>query len=245
MSSVSYADAGQQYDGSNPIPNGALSWGWLQIRPHNMDQGIVPVPTKDNSGAYLDVEIILEGGPWDKRKVWTRIGVDGKENWVNMGRAAIKAILEVGRGAGPQNPQAYCLKDLDAGSQYPRPDWFELNGLKVAVRIKYEGERINEKTGEVYKERNDVAAFLTPLDPSLKKDFDRLLAGDVEPAGGTGAPKAHGAPQGVQQAPAWGGAAPQQAAPQAAQQTVTAPQTQPQASPPPQQNGASKPSWLQ
>lgn len=223
MSGLSFADAPGQNDFSELLPHGLLSWAILTIRPHNLDQGLIERPSKSSDAAYLDCELTLEGGPGDRRKVWTRIGVRGSEKYVNMGRSAIRAILEVGRGASAQNQAAYTINANQAG----QPNWLELSGLKVAVKLKI------EKGQGGYEDKNDVAVWLSPIaDSGTEKLFQRLLAGDVMPpagtipaqrSGGAAAPSAAGAP-------AW--QAPNQA--QAAQ--VQAPVQQAAAT--------ARPSWL-
>ena len=161
---LDFSQAPQQRDMDTLIPHGTLAWGVLKIRPANLDQGQIAVVSKNNSdNAYLDCEITIEGGQWDKKKVWTRIGVKGSEGYVNMGGAAIRAILEVGNGASPQNMAGYQIAD-----------YMRLNGLKVAIRVK-------EDHQQGYAAKNDVSLWLTPHDEAAAKEFTRLQAGDTAP----------------------------------------------------------------
>ena len=91
MNGYSFADAPGQNDFSELLPHGLLSWAYIKVRPHNLDQGLIEKPSKSSDGAYLDLELTLEGGPGDRRKIFTRVGVRGSEKYVNMGRSAIRA----------------------------------------------------------------------------------------------------------------------------------------------------------
>lgn len=223
----SFADAPGQNDFSDLLPHGLLSWAWLKIRPFNLDQGIIETPSQTSDARYLNCELTLEGGPGDRRKVFTRIGVAGSEKYINMGRSAIRAILEVGRGASAQNPQGYVISA--AGGQ---PNWLELDGLKVAIKVRI------EKGTAGYPDKNDVAVWLSPIaDSGTEKLFARLLAGDVMPAANQAPPAAArggAAKPAAATQPAWTMPATGQPAHPGAQQP-TAP-----AAPP----STGKPSWL-
>ena len=212
-----YANAPAQRDFSDLIPHGTLAWAILKVDPFNLDQGLIETPSKTTDSRFLNVELTICSGRHDKRKLFTRIGTGGSEKYINMGRSAIKAILEVGRGANAtNNPNAYVLQGGD------RPNYMELDGLKVAIKIK------EEKAQGDFPPKNDVDVWLSPVDDVTSKDFARLLAGDTEPkvkvsgtgggspawgGGGTGTVPAPSAPA----APAW-----QSTPPTAAQPTQAA-----------------------
>lgn len=199
---MNFADAPPQNDFSELIPHGALAFGILNIKWHNLDQGMLETPSKSGESAYLDCTVTITPNPangfvspWNKRKIFTRIGVAGKEAYINMGRSAIKAILETGRGAGPSNPNGYNI-----GS------YAELDGLPVAVKIK-----IDPGNAQFPNEKNDVALWLSPVDQTspIPKDWARLMANDVMPAPDTRQPKAAAAAKVAAPATPWaGGAAP-------------------------------------
>jgi hypothetical protein len=165
------------------IPHGTLAWAILKIKPKGPvgQPGFAPDPNdwvtpsrSTEGGAYLDCELTILEGPYNKRKVFEMIGVAGSDAYVNQGRAAIRAILEVGKGANiTSNPGGYRINHYG-----------ELDGLKVAVKIKVEkGGVKNAATGERYPDKNRVAKWLTPnKDSDGYKDFERLLKGDTAPS---------------------------------------------------------------
>jgi hypothetical protein len=207
---------------SGPIPNGTLAWVMVKVRWFNQDQGIVETTSKHTGSQYLDCELTVVGGRHDKRKVFTKIGIysPNGETYTNMGRSAMKAILEVGVGAGAQNPNGYKINS-----------YADLSGLKAAVRIKIEPGK------DGYQDKNDISLWLTPNadSPGAAAEFARLVAGDTEPKAGTPvAPVARAAKPAAPAAPAWGAPA----APAAQPAYAPAPQAAPAAAAP------AKPSWL-
>jgi hypothetical protein len=236
---VNFADAGQQYDGSL-IPNGTIVKGVLRIKAFNADLGLIATVSKSNAqNAYLDVAVEITEGRYAGRKVFDLIGVAGSEKFVNNGRAAIKAIMEF-NGASPQNMTGYELRQTG-----PDPvqgvDWLALDGKLVAAKVKI------EKGNEGYSDKNKVAAFLTPLDPSLTKDWNRFMSGAWDAAPEAAKP----AQQAAQ--PAWAGAAPA-GTPPASGPVASGPawgggfvnnSAPAQPAPQPQQSAMGKPAWMQ
>ena len=207
---IDVSQARDQADFSEMIPHGALSFGVIKIRPFNLDANVIPTPSKSSEAHYLDCEITLTGGAWDKRKIWTKIGIAGSQAYINMGMSAMKAIRETGVGASVQNPGLYSMND-----------YMELDGLTVGVKIKIE-------SSPGYNDKNEISCFLSPVQDGVKKIWDKLVAGDCAPDPNAiiakRNPKAGVAAGGAvqEQAPRWA-AAP--AAPAAAPPITAAPAT--------------------
>jgi hypothetical protein len=194
---MDFSGAERQNDFSVLIPQGTLSWGVLKIRPFNLDAGQWETPSKSSTARFLDCEIQLKGGQYEGRKVWTRIGTAGSEKYINMGKSQVRAILEVGKKASEQNLAGYNIAS-----------YAELSGLPVAIKVKEEPEQNG------YPAKNDVAVFLSSVDPGTEKDYKRLESGDTEPRGKQNVHTGAGAaPAGAAPAARW--AAPQGGAPAA------------------------------
>lgn len=171
---MDYSQAPQGQDYSDLLPHGTLVFGIVKVRPFNLQAGVIETTSKkDPANKYLDLEITIQGGPYDKRKIWDMPGVVGSEGYTNAGGAAIRAMLEVGRNASAQNPQGYCIDN-----------YMELDGLQCAFRVK-----IEPGTTQYPNEKNRVAIYLTGLNPATEKDFARLLAGDHSPAANLRGPR--------------------------------------------------------
>ncbi len=177
---MDYSQAPQGQDYTDLLPHGTLCFGVVKVRPFNLQAGIIEKTSKANEeNKYLDLELTIEGGPYDKRKIWDMPGVAGSEGYTNAGGAAIRAILEVSRGASAQSMAGYSIENF-----------MELDGLKCAFRIK-----IEPGTAQYPNEKNRVAIYLTPQNPATEKDFARLVAGDSSPAANLRGPqKAAGTP---------------------------------------------------
>lgn len=212
-----------QEQGGSLIPENTLAWGVLTIRAKAPEFGKVLHSGKTNpENRYLDCEIEIISGKATGRKIFTKIGIAGSEKWVNQGMAALRHILEVGKNAGPTNPQGYIL-----GANLPDGDeraFMELDGAKVAIKVGIEPGK------DGYKDKNDVKSFLSPHpDSPTVKDFNALLGGAemaetgrrqavtqpsfAPPVGAAaGAPAAVGVPPAGISRPGWVGDAPQPAA---------------------------------
>lgn len=161
-----FADAPANNDSSGVIPEGTLAWAIVSFR----DGNAKPVASKSTPGnAYLDLELTICEGPYNKRKVWDMVGAQGSEQYVNMGRSAIRAMLESGRGASEQNPAGYKINGFH-----------DLGGLRVAVKLKV------EKGTNGHKDKNRPI-YITPNPQSnTAKDFQKLVEQSSSAASGVG-----------------------------------------------------------
>lgn len=222
------------------IPEKTLSWGIITVRPYNAQEGKILTPSNSNpDNAYLDIEVTLKGGRFDKRKVFEKLHLQNSEKAANQARAQVRAALEVGKGANVQtNPQGYHLQD-----------YMGLDGLQVAIEVGF------EKGDPGYKDKNTIKAFLTPnpdAGSSIAAKWDALLRGDEKAmypvVGSTGSAAAQGnLPLNNASAPATGQAAPSWMTQQGGNpaQGSSTPQTSPSTSSAPTQAAPAKPSWLQ
>lgn len=206
--------------GNELIPDGTLAWALVKVRPHNLDHGLVLVPSKSSESKYLDLELTILEGPYARRKIWDKIGIEGSEKWVMMGRQRIRHIIQVGTemSAFPASHPNYLLgtRSQTSGEMV----FMELDELRCAIKVGI------EKGKDGYGDKNTVRQYLSP-NPAADshKAFLKLVAGQTqgEPqqqkaataaskpawaAGGTvggSAPSAPAAPAGR---PSWAGAAP-------------------------------------
>lgn len=183
-----FGDAPTEQNGDFELmPKDTLAWAILSIRPG--DTGAPEKISKTNpNNAYLDLELIIVGGPYDKRKVWDMVGIKGSESWVNQGRASVRAMLESGFNASmDKNPAAYKISGFN-----------DLNGAKVAIKIGV------EKGQNGYADKNKVTNYLSPNEQSSTyKDFAALNVGSVGGSQQESAPAQQSAPASDSDTPAW------------------------------------------
>lgn len=173
--SYNYGEAEATQGGGELIPDGTLAWAVVKLRPHNLDHGLVVVPSKSSDGAYLDVELTILEGPYARRKIWDRIGVKGSEKWVENGRARIRHIIEVGNEMSefPANHPNYRLgtKSQTSGEMV----FMELDELRCAIKVGV------EKGKDGYEDKNSVRQYLSPRPSSdTHKTFLKLVAGQTQ-----------------------------------------------------------------
>lgn len=105
---------------------------------------------KTGNTAYLNCEWIILEGKYAKRKIFDKIGLEGTDRWVNMGKARIRAILESAKGINPKDVSEIAVAARKINS------FSELNNLDVVIKIGIE----HDKNGQ-YQDRNRVIAIIT------------------------------------------------------------------------------------
>lgn len=139
---------------SELIPTNTVAKARLLLKSDN-SSGNPWVKVSMNGNQYLDCEFIILGGPYDKRKVFHKIGLSGNETWINLSKRFVKNLLESANGLSrfDRSSEAEAFRKLN--------DWSDLHGLEVIIRIGIES-RPN------YPDRNKVLAVLTAENPAYK-----------------------------------------------------------------------------
>ena len=147
---IDFNDAGAQSN-YELIPANTLAKARFVIKGGNDPIDNCITHSKNGDTSYLDCEFIILEGKYAKRKIFDKIGLSGNDNWVIMGRARIRAILESAKGINP--------KDISEIAQKARTieSFADLNNLDVVIKIGIE----HDKNG-VYPDKNRVLAIITP-----------------------------------------------------------------------------------
>lgn len=177
MSWMNFNDADEQ-TGGDVIPNGTLAKVRLKIRPGGYNDeakgwtgGIAT--RSDNTGAvYLDGEFTVMGGKYNKRKVWTLIGLHSPKGpkWEQMGRSFIRAALESARGIKADDASDKAMKARQISGLS------DLDGLEFVVKIEVE----KAEEGSEYGDKNKINTVI----PVTHKEYAALMngtAGDTTP----------------------------------------------------------------
>lgn len=172
MSWMNFNDAEQQ-TGGDVIPNKTLAKVHMKIRPGGYDD-----PAKgwtggyatrsDNTGAvFLDCEYTIIGGKYNKRKVWSLIGLESVKGpkWGEMGRSMIRAILESARGIKPNDASEAAMKARQISGIG------DLSGLEFVVQIDVE----KAEEGSQYGDKNKINTII----PVTHKDYAALMNGEA------------------------------------------------------------------
>lgn len=193
MSWMNFSDAEEQING-DVIPAKTLAKVSLKIRPGGYDD-----PAKgwtggyatrsDTTGAiYLDCEYTVIGGKYNKRKVWSLIGLYSPKGpkWEAMGRSFIRAALESARGIKPDDASERAMKARKITG------FGDLNGLEFVVQI--DVEKAEEGSG--YDDKNKINNVI----PVTHKSYAALMNGTAPV---DAAPTTQAAPAGNSALPSW------------------------------------------
>lgn len=147
--------------------------------------------TQADSGAvYLDCEFTIMGGKYNRRKVWSLIGLHSPKGpkWEAMGRSFIRAALESARGINPSDASEIGIKARQITGLG------DLDGLEFAAMVEVQ----KAEPGSSYSDKNVIQTVI----PCTHKDYAALMSG----AGTTTTPSAAASALGQQakaSAPAW------------------------------------------
>ena len=137
--------------GFDLIPANTIAKARLVIKPGNDPTDHFITRSKGGDTAYLNCEWIILEGKYAKRKVFDKIGLEGSDKWVNMGKARIRAILESAKGINPKDVSEIAVAARKINS------FDELNNLDVVIKVGIE----HDKHGR-YQDKNRVIAIITP-----------------------------------------------------------------------------------
>ena len=169
MSWMDFSTAEEQQNSFELIPNRTPAKVRLKIRPGGYNDPAKGwtggyATRKDASGAvYLDAEFTIIGGKFNKRKVWSLIGLHSPKgpNYENMGRSFIRAALESARGIKADDMSDAAIKARQISG------FADLDGLEFVAMI----EVAPAKDG--YDAKNEIKAALGVS----HKDYRSLMDG--------------------------------------------------------------------
>lgn len=173
MSWMNFSDAEEQ-TGGDVIPHKTLAKVHMKIRPGGYNDeakgwtGGYATRNDEKGSIYLDCEFTVMGGKYNKRKVWSLVGLHSPKGpkWEAMGRSFIRAALESARGIKPQDTSEQAMKARQVSG------FADLDGLEFVVQIDVEpGE------GD-YGDKNKINNVI----PVTHKDYAALMSGQGEVA---------------------------------------------------------------
>lgn len=166
MSDFNFNNAEPQRAIGDLIPDNTVCLLVLNVRPGQHGPGGWLKLNRDGTCEMLDIEFTIDGGQFDRRKVW--------ENWVVAGqtdgqvkaglitRSRLRAVLESAHGIDPADDS-----DTAQGNRQVA-GWGGFDGLKICAKIGIETGGLKDKTAgpnsERYPDKNKVKAILTVAD---------------------------------------------------------------------------------
>lgn len=189
-----FSNADEQTNGEL-IPKNTLVKVHMKIRPGGYDD-----PTKGWTGGYatrseasgsiyLDCEFTVMGGKYNKRKVWSLIGMHSPKGpkWEQMGRSFIRAALESARGIRADDAGDAAMKARQISGLA------DLNGLEFVAKVDVEAA----EEGSVYNDKNKIQNVIGVS----HKEYAALMTGQGETPKDTPAPSTASTNSGS--VPAW------------------------------------------
>lgn len=133
------------------IPANTIAKARLVLKPGNDSVDTFVTRSKNGDTAYLNCEFIILEGEHAKRKIFDKIGVEGPDKWVNMGKARVRAILESAKNIQSKDMSETAMQSRQINS------FGELNNLDVVIKIGIE----HDKSGQ-YQDKNRILSIITP-----------------------------------------------------------------------------------
>lgn len=183
MSWMNFADAEEQ-SGGGVIPHKTLSKVHMKIRPGGFDDlasgwtGGYATRSDTTGAVYLDCEFTVIGGKYNKRKVWSLIGLSSPKGpkWGQMGRSFIRAALESARGVKASDASEMAMKARQISG------FGDLDGLEFVVQIDVE----EAEAGSGYDDKNKINNVI----PVTHKEYAGLMGGTAPVQSSSPPPKA-------------------------------------------------------
>jgi len=202
MSWMNFNDAEEQSNTSDLIPHKTPVKVVMKIRAGSYNdpaQGWTGgYATQSDGGAvYLDCEFTVIGGKFNKRKVWSLVGLHSPKGpkYMEMGRSFIRAALESARGIAPNDVSERGNKARQINSLA------ELDGLEFAAFVEVKQPSEKEKASGYTEPKNKIETVI----PTTHKDYASIMAGQGAATPTTSAAASHlGQPSPKpSNAPAW------------------------------------------
>lgn len=125
----------------------------------------------DTTGAvYLDCEFTIIGGKFNKRKVWSLVGLYSPNGpkWGDMGRAFIRAALESARGVAPNDATERGMKARMINGLG------DLDGLEFAAFVEVQKPSAKDAANGYTNDKNVIQTVI----PCTHRDYAALMSGE-------------------------------------------------------------------
>jgi hypothetical protein len=135
------------------IPDGTISVVQLNIRPGGAGEGGLFKRSNNGQAEGLDCELVLVGGPYDRRKFWDWMTVtgtsDGHATAADITHRKLRAIIESARGIKPTDVS-------DEAKKARNVEYSDFNGMRFIAQI-----GVLPAKGD-FKAKNVLSFIVTP-----------------------------------------------------------------------------------
>ena len=143
------------------IPKDTIAKARIDIKPGYSQRDRFLTDSKFTDSSYLNCEFTIMEGEYVRRKIFDKIGIYGSDEWVNMGKARIRAILESSRGIDHKDmsESAIAARKIDS--------YEELIGMEVTIKIGID----HDKSGN-YEDKNKILKIMPNNDSPMAVSND-------------------------------------------------------------------------
>lgn len=166
MSDFDFNNAEPQRAMGDLIPENTVALLVMQIRPGQHGPGGWLKLNREGTCEMLDIEFTVEGGDFDRRKLWenwvTAGQTDGQQKAAMITRSRLRAVLESAFNVDPADDSETAMAKRQVAG------WGAFDGLTICAKIGIEPGGLKDKTAgpnsERYPDKNKIKAILVPGD---------------------------------------------------------------------------------
>lgn len=174
------------------IPDGTVALVAMTVRPGGQDDGGWLKASNDGGCLMLDAEFTIDGGDYDRRKLWGNYVIkgstEGHDKAAGISRSFLRAALESSRGITPSDASPGALEARKIAS------YGDFDGITFCARIGIEKGGLKDKTAgpdsERWPDKNRLFAvtpdedeYIAPGGGSTFKAVGAVAAAAVAKAG--------------------------------------------------------------
>jgi len=145
------------------IPEGTIAIVVASIRPGGSGDGGL-IRNADSGSSGLDFEFTIQGGDYDRRKIWNLYTIDGhtegQQTAAKISKSALRAMLEAARNIQPSDTSDNAMAARKVAS------YADFNGLTFPVEIGIDTGRLKNKAhgpdSEKWPDKNIIRSIITP-----------------------------------------------------------------------------------
>lgn len=147
------------------IPEGTIALVVSSLRPGGHGSEGILKNSNDGNCGMLDFEFTIQGGDFDRRKIWNNYIVEGgvsegHETAKKISKSALRAMLEAARNIDPADSSDAAIKARQVSG------YNDFNGLTFPVEIGVDTGKLKDKmsgpNGERWPDKNVIRKIVTP-----------------------------------------------------------------------------------
>lgn len=187
MSNMDFNNAEPQRAGfgGDLIPNDTVALVVMTIRPGQQGDGGWLKGNNAGDALMIDAEFTVDGGDFDRRKLWGNYIVDGttdgQQKAAAISRSLLRGMLESAHGIEPGDNSAEALAKRQVTS------YGDFSGIRFCARIGVEKGNLKDKTAgpdsERWPDKNIIRAAVTPDDDDYIAPYAGGAASTFKPVG--------------------------------------------------------------